>query len=82
MKLKLHIFQNGKNQIFLPRSADSQQIADVAFTVVRKFAPEGQKALKFAKHAGDELTVESVHHWGFVMNGHHYHYGEIYRRIR
>ena len=82
MKLKLHIFQNGNHQIFLPRSADSQQIANVAFDIVRRFAPEGNKLLKYAKHTGDAITVDKEFHNGFELNGHVYFYGTIYKRIR
>ncbi len=80
MKIKLYIFQNGKHQIFLPRTIEADQLADVAFNVAKKF--DTQKRLKNINRREEMVEVESEHYWGFVLNGHHYEFGEIYRRVK
>ena len=82
MKIKLHIFQNKGHQIYLPRSAGTDQLADVAFRIASKYAGGGNKQLKYSHKHNESLDVTSSHHWGFVLNGHHYLFGEIYKRIK
>ena len=80
MKLKLYIFRNGQFEVFLPRTIEADQLADVAFSVMRKF--DTQKKLKHVKKREEMMEVDNESYNGFFLNGHYYLYGEIYKRIK
>jgi len=82
MKLQVHIFRNGKQEVFLPRGIDTTELADVAIEIIRRLSPYDRNLLKHVKRRDETLEVDSVHHNGFFLNGHQYIWGEVYRRVR
>jgi len=82
-KIKVFVFQNGLNRVYLPYAANADSLLDVTIKLVKAFNPHKQlKRLQVSnKKTSYEITVDSACNDGFVFDGIKYVYGEVYRRV-